>query len=51
MRNNNIQSELCSILKEIKILDEDLLKPITEVVANETELNEKLIIKKGYSDK
>ena len=46
LRNNNIRSELRAVLKEIKISDEDLFKTITEAVGNETERNDKFVIKK-----
>ena len=46
MRNNNIRSELREIFKESKVTDEELLKSVTEAVANETERNGKLSLKK-----
>ena len=46
IRNNNIRGELREILNNIKTLDEDLLKSVTEAVANETERSGKLNIKK-----
>ena len=42
IRNNNIRSELRESLCKVSISDEDLLKSVTEAVANETERTGKL---------
>ena len=46
IRNSNIRNEIRDILNKIDISDEELLKSVTDAVANETERSGKLSLKK-----